>query len=76
MSHSASQDNEFTSAVEAYVDLLCQNLPASDERIKRNKQCQDKDEVCQQLSDYCRRGWPGKPHIPFQVKLRFRMDCL
>ena len=60
----SSYDDELCNEVQAYVDLLCRNLPASDTRIKEIKQLQEKDEVCQQLTTYCQNGWPGKASIP------------
>ena len=63
-----SQDDEQCKEVKAYVNLVCRNLPASDERIKEIKQLQEKDQVCQQLTVYCQDGWPGKAHIPDSVK--------
>ena len=54
--------------VEAHVDLFCRNLPASDTRITKIKQLQEKDQVCQQLTSYCRDGWPGKARTPCSLK--------
>ena len=61
----SSYDDELCNEVQAYVDLLCRNLPASDTRIKEIK---EKDEVCQQLTTYCQNGWPGKASIPCNLK--------
>ena len=50
------------------MNLVCENLPASDQRIHQTKQFQLKDEVCQQLVKYCKDGWPDKRHVPGIVK--------
>ena len=63
-STSSSRDDELCNEVEAYVDSVCRNLPASDKRIKEIKQLQEEDQVCQKLTTYCQDGWPGKALIP------------
>jgi len=73
-------DEQFNQEVAAYVNMICENLPASDQHISQIKQFQLNDEACQQLIDYCRNGWPDKGHIPgitilLPVKFRCRMTC-
>ena len=68
ISKSPPCNDELCNEVEAYVDLLCRNLPASDTRITEIKQLQEKDQVCQQLTSYCRDGWPGKARTPCSIK--------
>ena len=63
-----SYDDELCKEVQAHVDLLYRNLPASDMRIKEIKQLQEQDEVCQQLTNYCQNGWPSKTGIPHNLK--------
>ena len=65
-----SYDDELCKEVQAHVNLLYRNLPASDTgmRIKEIKQLQEQDEVCQQLTTYCRNGWPSKTSIPGNLK--------
>ena len=52
------QDEEHYHEVEAYVSFVYQNLPASDKCIDHIKEYQSKDEICQQLAEYCKHGWP------------------
>ena len=63
-----SYDYELCKEVQAHVNLLYRNLPASDMRIKEIKQLQEQDEVCQQLTTYCQNGWPIKTSIPGNLK--------
>ena len=63
-----SYDDELCKEVQAHVNLLCRNLPASDTHIKEIKQLQEQDEICQQLTTYCRNGWPSKTSIPGNLK--------
>ena len=65
---SSFTDEQFNQEVEAYVHMVCENLPASDQRISQIKQLQLNDEVCQQLIGYCRSGWPDKRHVPGILK--------
>ena len=46
------QDEEHHREAEAYVSFVCQNLPATDKCINEIKECQSKDEICQQLAEY------------------------
>ena len=63
VSTSSMQDEEHYHEVEAYVSFVYQNLPASDKSIDQIKECQSKDEICQQLAEYCKHGWPNKREI-------------
>ena len=65
------QDEEHYHEVEAYVSFVYQNLPASDKRIDQIKEYQSKDEICQQLAEYCKHGWPNKSEIPCVLKPYF-----
>ena len=43
-------------------------LPATEARLKSIREAQEADEVCSQVVDYCRNGWPACP--PQQPLLR------
>ena len=61
-------DEQFNHEVAAYVGMVCENLPASDQHISQIKQLQLNDEVCQKLTTYCKDGWPDKRDIPGILK--------
>ncbi len=40
------------------------SLPATKQRLDAYCQSQEQDPVCTQVREFCRTGWPNKPHIP------------
>ena len=57
--HTTSNSNStFQKKVDAYVNFLIDNLPATD--IWPIKTQQDEDPVCQTLKMYCQDKWPDK----------------
>jgi len=56
-------DNDFQNEVSAYVDLLVQNLPATDKRLQEIQKAQDEDTICSQIKYFCQNGWPHKSKI-------------
>ena len=74
VSTSNIQDEECYQEVEAYVNFVCQNLPASDKRIEQIIGYQRKDEICQQLVEYCKHGWPRKGEIPHVLRPYFSVS--
>ena len=63
-------DSKFQHEVDAYVNLLIHNLPATDKRLLDIQSQQDEDPVCQRLKKYCQEGWPDKstlkgPYKPY-----------
>ena len=61
-------DNEFQKEVSAYVDLLVQNLPATDKRLQEIQNAQDDDITCSQLKYYCQNEWPHRSKIQGLLK--------
>ena len=74
VSISITQDEKCYQDVEAYVNFVFQNLPASDQRIEQIKEEQGKDEICRQLVEYCKHGWPRKGEIPHVLKPYFSVS--
>jgi hypothetical protein len=37
----------------AYVNLVMEHLPATEQRLQVIRQCQESDEACQQFSEFC-----------------------
>lgn len=56
-------DSKFQQEVDAYVNLLIHNLPATDKRLLDIQSQQDEDPVCQRLKKYCQEGWPDKSSL-------------
>ena len=47
---------------------MLKHLPASEGRIAEISECQEADEVCQQIVEFCQSGWPEKSALPAEVK--------
>ena len=55
-------DGEVSSCdVDCFVNGVIASLPASLERLQVYKSAQAKDNICQQISTYCKEGWPDQP---------------
>ena len=64
-------DEKFKQEVDAYVNLVLQNLPATEKRLEEIKKLQEEDEVCKQIKLYCRDGWPDRSLIKGAIKPYF-----
>ena len=53
-------DEKFQLKLHAFLDLVIQNLPATEERLQEIQRHQDRDPVCSQVKHYCQYGWPHK----------------
>ena len=53
-----SEDTQFNSVVDAYVNLMLQGLPATEKQLQQIQQAQKQDPVCCKLIKYCQEGWP------------------
>ena len=79
-----SKEMQFSSSVEAYVNLMLQRLPATEKRLQQIQQAQKQDAVCCKLIKYCQEGWPQKnlilgpikPYVHVAVKLTVQNDLL
>lgn len=55
---STQEDDTFRQDVDAFVDLVMQNLPATPKCLKGIKKAQKGDGVCHTITRYCKEGWP------------------
>ena len=67
-------DKALNQDVEAYVNLVVKNLPATNERLRVIQEQQDEDLVCSELKRYCQQGridWTGalKPYFSVRTEL-------
>lgn len=58
----------FQDEVNAYVNVVIKNLPASQRRIQQIRKHQEEDAVLRQVSKYCYGGWPDTKIIPNEIK--------
>ena len=62
------EDTQFNSAIDAYVNLMIQGLPATEKRPQQIQQAQKQDAVCCKLIKYCQEGWPRRNLVPGPIK--------
>ena len=78
---SLTEELTLQNKVETFVNLVVNNsLPASKHRLDEYREAQSKDSVCQQLSEYCRHGWPEKTSVtpevaPYWKSRGFLSEC-
>ena len=67
-------DTDLQTEVNAFVNIVMENLPATAEKLQKIKSCQDEDPVCQRIKKFCHEGWPNltgpiKQYIPCKNEL-------
>ena len=70
-SQSTPSDDQICHHVDNFVHLVTGSLPVTAEHLQQISRLQDKDEVCQQLKQYCLNGCPETWKIKGLVK-RYR----
>ena len=51
-------DNLLQDETDAYIQVMIQTLPATENRLDEIKRRQEEDEVCKQIVKYCQKGGP------------------
>ena len=54
----ADGDSDLQKQVSAYVNLIVNSIPATEQRLREIQEEQEKDETFRQLKQYCQKGWP------------------
>ena len=72
VSSTFAEDDNFQNKVNAYVDMLVQNLPVTERRLQEILTVQDTDPTCSQLKSYCQNGWPHRSKIAGSLKPFFQ----
>ena len=60
VSNASMDDKQFQQEVEVFVDSIIHQLPASEQGLHNIMEHQHADETCQQLVEFCRKGWPSR----------------
>ena len=56
-----SDDDSLQKEVEAFVNSVVErSLPATEQCLNTYRCAQEQDLVCQQVIEYCQKGWPRK----------------
>jgi transposase InsO family protein len=64
-------DGTFEGETAAFINLVLDHLPASEQRLEEIKQLQCRDEVCQAITNFCQSGWPERKTLSPQLKPYF-----
>ena len=57
VSEADGRDDDFHREVNAFVNFVAKNLPATEERLQVIRDQQDADSVCHQLKVCCQQDW-------------------
>lgn len=66
--HNNSTDQTLLSEATSMVAVITDSLPASDHRLAEIQTDQARDDICQSIISYCKRGWPDKHCLPNSLK--------
>ena len=53
-------DKHLEEDVQANVDVVFQNLLATERRLEEIRHAQENDRLCREVARYCQEGWPEK----------------
>ena len=56
-------EDPLTDEVEAFVNVVMQGMPATDQRMEQLKKRQLEDEVCREVTKHVKAGWPLKENL-------------
>ena len=74
VSKASAADELLQREATAYVDFVVEHLPATEQRLQEIRECQQKDAVCQKLTELCKSGWPEKSALSADVKPYFSVS--
>jgi len=64
----SNNDHELAIQSQAFVNLVLQCLPASEQRIEQIKESQQKDRGFVQIMSYCQSQWPDKASLSSNIQ--------
>ena len=62
----STSDLQFEADTHAFVNMVLQSIPATEQRLAQVKELQSTDRVCAQVKQYCQTHWSNKTR--FQKK--------
>ena len=65
---SDQHDNHFEEDIQAYTNVIVQDLPGTQQRLEEFKLAQENDPLCQEVAWYCQEGWLEKGRDKGMVK--------
>ena len=61
-------DRDLHKETDVFINLVIENLPATDKRLEEIKKAQQSDKECQLIAKYCQSGWPVKHKTPLYMR--------
>ena len=58
-----------------FVNKVMSCLPTAERLLAEMKQKQAEDEVCEQLKEFCKSGWPNKHDVPVALRPYFSVSA-
>jgi len=58
-----TSDLQFEADTQAFVNMVLQSIPATEQRLAQIKELQSADRVCAQVKQYCQTQWPNKTSL-------------
>ena len=62
-------DEQFCQDTEMFVDTIATDLPATAKCLTEIAKKQDEDDICAQVKQFCKKGWPTQQRIPDSLKV-------
>jgi len=59
----SSSDVCFAAEAQAFVNMVLQGIPATEQRLAQIKEFQSTDRVCAQVRQYCQTQWPNRTSL-------------
>lgn len=63
-----TSDNALLAEVTAFIAMVTETLPATDQRLREIRVKQTQDEVCSAIRTYCKTGWPSINRLPSTLR--------
>ena len=61
-------DQSLVREADAYVNIIMNNLPATEKRLEEIRNVQGSDKVCKQIMRFCQSGWPRKRSLTLEIR--------
>ena len=68
LSEPTSADNSLQEETAAFVNLILNHLPATEEHLEEITRLQTEDEECRAIANFCRSGWPDRKILSPKLK--------
>ena len=62
------EDEELQEEARAFINLVIESLPVTEQKLEKIKQGQKQDRECQEIVQYTRQGWPRKSQLTRKLR--------